>query len=251
MKSCILLLGFLIYSAAGICQDAPYFRDEYRFGVNFHTNGGLIGGLHGKRLRRIEDNNFRMLSLDLVNIKHDQEQRSSNPYTGNLYVIEKQNYFFVIRPTYGGEYILFQQSPDEGVQVNGSLGGGVSLGVLKPYFINYDYSTGKDQSDVRSEHYIPSKHTESNRILGRAGLLSGLGESSIIPGLNIRGSLNFQFSNQGKKVSGIEVGGVVEGFFKFGNGTFISRERINIIPEAERDWLYTALFVNIYYGFRK
>lgn len=252
MKLPIFLFALIISPLSGLCQEDSYYRDEYHVGLNLNTNGGLIGGVSGKQIRHLYQNKYRMFTLDLVNVKHDQEQRYPSAYTGNLYVIKKQNYFFVIRPSYGREYVLFKRAPDEGVQVNGAIGGGLSLGVLKPYFINYDYSKGRDQSDVRSEPFMPGHHdNEPARIVGRGSIFSGIGQSSIVPGLNLRGSLNFQFGNSGRTVSGIEVGGVVEGFFKFGNGSFISPAEINIIPYAEKDWLFTALFVNIYYGLRK
>lgn len=244
IKSIRFIVLLLLVSSQAFSQqvdDVPY-TTETAGGINFNTNGGIIGGAMFKRSIHFKKNQYHVFALEFVNVKHPKEQRKSSPITGNTFLYFKQNYFFVLRPQYGREFLLFNKSEEEGVRVNGLIAAGPSLGILKPYAIDYDYTDySKGQgppTDIKSEPFDPEIHTDpDSRILGTGGLFTGIGGSKIIPGLSLKAGLNFEFGNS---TTGVEVGGLMEIFPK----------KILIIPRAENSNFFTSIYINIYFSSR-
>jgi len=236
----------ILTSATGFSQDSeddiPY-NSETGGGINFNTRGGIIGGAMFKRTVHYKKSQYHLFAVEFVNVKHPKEQRKPSPVTGNTYLYYKQNYFFALRPQYGREILLFGKAEEEGVRINGLIAAGPSIGILKPYAIDYDYTDySKNQTspptDVRSEQFDPDKHTDpEGRILGTGGLFTAIGDSKIIPGISMKAGLNFEFGNS---TTGIEVGGLID----------IYPKKIIIIPRAENTNVFTSIYINIYYSSR-
>lgn len=226
------------------------YTNEKLLGVNFNTNGGFLGGGTGQISFKKSDYLYQFIGLEIVNVKHDQEQKVTNFGTGDNFIFGKQNYLFSIRPHVGLQKIMFPPAREEGVQVNLCLAGGPSIGFIKPYYIKYDYSRYGDLTLIREEAYDPAVHNNSNKITGNGSILRGFGESKLAAGLHLKGSVVFYFGNYGKHVSGLEAGGLLEAYFKGGPGG-LEPNRINIIPFATNQWLFSSLFLNIFFGWRK
>jgi hypothetical protein len=233
----------LFYSLASYSQqeEVPFYS-ETGVGLNFNTNGGIIGGVFFKRSTHIKGNMYHYFSSELINVKHPKEDRDISRVTGNTYIRNKANYLFSLRGNYGREFLLFRKSEEEGVRVSGILAGGLTLGIVKPYAIDYDYTDygknpGSPPVDVRAEPYDPEKHIEPNRILGTGGLFTAFGKSKIMPGLNLKGALAFEFGNS---TTGLEVGGLVELFPK----------TIVLLANGHNASAFSSIYINIYYASR-
>jgi hypothetical protein len=235
------MLAFIPENVFSQDNDIPY-NDELGVGINLNTNGGILGGFMVKGSIYDKNKHYHYFSLELVNVKHPKEQRTASPITGNQYIYHKQNYLFVLRPLYGREYLLFGKEEDEGVRINGIIAGGLAIGLLKPYAIDYDYtnySNGQTQPvDVRAEAYDPEIHTEEGRILGTGGLLTALSSSQVVPGLSLKTALNFEFGNT---TTGVEMGGQID----------IYPQKMIIIPKAQNTNVFTSIYINIYFSSRR
>jgi hypothetical protein len=211
------------------------------YGITTNTNSGLLGGLVFRHSSRLENELFgrrqyRYLGLELVNVRHPKElSQSSN--TGSRFTPGKQNYLFTLRPQYGREIILSNRNNDEGISINGIFAVGASLGILKPYYIQYQVRPGV----VRTEAYDPVKHTDLGNILGSGNLLQGLGNSKIIPGVNAKIAFSFELSAFRSNLTGLEVGFLTELFSK----------APVIIPFAENRSLFTSGYVTLFFGNKK
>ena len=149
---------------------------------------------------------------------------------------------FVIRPQVGYEYALFRKADEEGVQIDFILAGGLSLGFLKPYYIEYQY--GKVS---KMEAYNPAVHTDFNRVLGSGSALSGLDESKVVPGFHIKPALSFELGQLNGNVTGIETGFLVEYFAQ----KMEILEPFNGYGKIQSKQLFTSVYLTIYYGFRR
>lgn len=211
------------------------------YGITTNTNSGLLGGFVFRHSTRLENELFgrpqyRYLGLELVNVRHPKElSQSSN--TGSRFTPGKQNYLFALRPQYGREIILSNRNNDEGISINGIVAVGASLGILKPYYIQYQVRPGV----VRTEAYDPVKHTDLGNILGSGNILQGLGNSKIIPGVNAKIAFSFELSAFRSNLTGLEVGFLTELF---------SKAPI-IIPFAENRSLFTSGYVTLFFGNKK
>lgn len=231
----LLLLSLLLTQTFLKAQDdeEPYSKETVA-GIDFNTNSGIIGGFMFRHMVRINDNRFKLFSVEICNVKHPKELKTTSQASGNSFILYKENYLLALRPQYGRSFVLFHRSPEEGIQVNGLLQGGITIGIIKPYMIEYDYGgyTAIEQFDI-------TKHQERN-ILGNAGFFTGFSQSKILPALSFRPSLCFEFGHYNNNVSGLEVGALFEAFPK----------KIIIIPLAKNQSFYSSIFVNIFFGRR-
>lgn len=241
---CALPLGFAF--AQSVEEEEGYSR-EFTYGLNFNSNGGLLGGAMLKQTFHLKDKWYQFWALEGVEVKHPQEYPRHNPYTGASLVLGKSNYFFVLRPQYGREYTFFRKAPESGVQVNGIIAAGPSIGILAPYYIQYDY-TRRDvlgnpigPADIRSEPYEPSVHTRSDLLVGSAGVFTGLAEPTPVLGAHVKAGVSFEYGRYMESVTGVEVGVLYEAFTK----------EIVIIPQARNRQQFMSFYLTIYYGNRR
>ena len=235
----VFALGITLPAVAQSEEDES-FQNELSYGINFNSNGGLIGGVFARLVYPKNKNRYQFGGLEIVEIKHPKENRIFSNETGDFFIAGKQNYMFVLRPHYGQEFVLFRKAPESGVQVNAIVAGGPSLGLLVPYYIRYNYG-GPSSQDVRTEQYDPQKHRNLESIQGNATVFQGLGEANVNFGAQIKGGLSFEYGRYRESIAGIEVGFMLELFPK----------EMVIIPQAENEQLFTSVYLNLYYGRRK
>jgi len=234
----------LILSVAFTGSYAQYGGGDYEYtretvwGITKATNSGLIGGLMIKHTRLLDDNKFHGFALEIVNIKHPQEQKiytSSN----NTFILGKEKYLYSIRMSYDREYVFFRKAPQQGVQINGVLMGGPTFGIEAPYYIEVPRDRGNGTKKVPYDADVHNgRFTE---IIGTGNILQGIGDSRIVPGINLKGSLAFEFGTFKSNVVGLELGFQADFFTR----------KIEIIPTADNNSIYPNAFVTLYYGGRK
>ncbi len=230
----LLVVVFLMpLLALGQIEEEEFdYSREFIWGINKNTNSGLIGGLTLKWARRMKENTYRTISFDILNVKHPKEQRYISQTTGTSFIFGKQNFLYSIRGQYGVERIMFRKAPQQGVQINVGAAAGPTIGLEAPYYV---------LSGGNSEVYDPNRHTSPNAIQGSGKLLQGLGESKIVPGLNAKTSVIFEFGTFRKNVAGLEIGLAAEVF---------TRE-IVLVPTQENRAFYTSGFFTLFWGSRK
>lgn len=230
----LFLISCLSIAKAQIADDPFEYGVEYLWAVSKTSRSGLISGGLFRYSAKISDRTYRTLGFEFANIKHPQEQRYRNPLTGSAFVWGKQNYLFALRPQYGYDRILFKKADQKGVQINGSLAAGPSLGWVIPYYV--------DLFEGGSIQYDPDVINDISRILGASGVFRGMGSSSMRIGAHIRASLLFEFGSFKSNITGFEVGFLAEAY----------AGDMTILPLAENNanFLPTA-FISIIFGSRR
>ena len=238
LKFCSVALLLLVLSYPLRAQyggDYEYTR-EFVWGITKATNSGLIGGLMFRKTVQLKPDVFHGGSLELVNIKHPQEQKY---YTnaGNTFIWGKENYLYSIRLSYDREFILFRKAPQQGIQINliGMIG--PTIGLESPYYVEVSEGNGK----TKKVPYDADAHNGSGTIVGAGNFLQGLFESSIVPGLNTKVALAFEFGTFRSNVVGIETGFQCD---------FFTRE-IVLIPTANNSSMFPNAYFTLFYGSRK
>lgn len=249
LKLRLLFFTFLLVSTTAWAQqqDEDAYRREFNYGINFNSNGGLIGGGMIKASQYLKPNWSKFWSLEIVEVKHPKEKgnREFSQETGNSFILGKSNYLYALRPSYGREYVFFRKAPESGVQVNGIFAGGPSIGLMVPYLIIYDYSAGGGrpggQADYRTEQYDPNKHSSYERIRGNSGFLSGFGQTNFNLGVHAKAGLSFEYGRYREDVTGVEVGFLLEAYPK----------KMILVPQASNRALFSSVYLILYYGRRK
>jgi len=238
LRQLIFLLVLLFMVLPGVSQPAPGddYGKEISWGITKATNSGLIGGAVMKYSIRHRNDAFHYFALEIVNIKHPKEERYYS-FTGNTYIYGKANYLYSLRLQGGRSWTFFKKAPQQGVQIDGIVALGPSLGIVAPYYIEYLRTDG----NVVREQYDPNIHFDQNNILGTGNLFQGIGESDLVFGLNSKVGVSFEFGTLKYNVFGLEVGFMMEAFTR----------KIPIIPTAEQDQIFPNSFVTLYYGSRR
>jgi hypothetical protein len=220
--------------------DEENFKSILSFGLTTNTNSGLLGGFVARKEIAINNNafhkQFHYINLELVSVNHYRESTANVGGTGSGYVYGKQNYLFAIRPQYGREINLFRKSSEGGVNINGIIAGGPTIGLLKPYYVQVVYGRGI----IRDEIFDPKKHTPSN-ITGSGGFFEGIGESQFVPGVNLKAALNFELDAFRQSNISLEIGFLAEAYSK----------PVNIMAFTENRNFFTSGYLTIFFGGKK
>ncbi len=231
MKTTIAIL-FLVsaFSAVAQLDDDNEYVSEFTWGVNKNTNSGLIGGANFKLARLYRDNIYQYFGLEILSVKHPKEEKYFSP-SGTSFIWGKEHSFYTIRMSYGREHLLFKKAPQQGVQISSIFGGGPSLGLIAPYYIqqNNDYVP-----------FDPLIHSFDN-IQGSGRFIRAIGDSELAFGVNAKAGVSFEFGPFKNSVAGIETGIATELFTK----------KIVIIPTAENRAWFNSIYITLYWGTRR
>jgi len=233
-----LLSGLFIMTAVSVSigQDDEFdYSEEISYGLQVNTVGGLIGGGMIKYAKKANENRFRLLSLELVNIKHPKEVRGVASPNASSFIFGKSNYLLSLRPQYGQEFLLFKKASEEGVHINAVVASGLSIGLTKPYYVYYD-STNLSGTTISLPY---TTNLRDDYILGPGSFLDGINQISFHPGLHFKGGINFEFGRFNNNVVGIEVGFMIERFFS---------KSLVLMPRAEKINQFNSLYLTFYYG---
>ena len=233
----LALISMIFMSWESYAQfDQLYYTKEITYGLNFNTNAGFIGGFDFRYSKYMKSNLFQSFSAEIANVKHPKELKYITRYSGS-FIRDKQYYLFPLRLSYGREILFFRKSAEEGMQMHAHFSLGPTLGLIKPYYIIYDYGDGT----VLNEPFDPEKHTDPNNIQDRGGFLRGFDQLTVEPGFHLRSGIGFEFGKMAAHVAGIEIGALFEAY----------AEPIILVPTAPNRSVFASGYLILYYGKRK
>lgn len=189
-----------------------------------------------------------LFSIELGERKHPKEVKLFDLSTGggfifgNPLIYGKENNFYHLKLGVGQSYLIGGKGNKNGVAVSAVYKGGLSIGGLKPYFVDInDPATGQ----LRAIRWEGGKGEFDEYFLGAplggSGVFKGFSEMKIVPGLFAKGGLRFDYGRYNEVVSAVEVGVNVE---------FYTQEMpIMIFNEAKRT--FYNVFVALEFGKRK
>ncbi len=162
---------------------------------------------YGQVKSQRKTNIFRLDITEIKDRKEDKVQNTANGFIffGNPYIYGKINNFYQAKLGFGQQLVLGQKGNKNGVSVTGIYSGGLSLGLLRPYYLQViDPMTNQ-------EKFIKYSSADSalflgNTILGGGGLNRGWNEIEFRPGVFARAALRFDYGRFNETVSGIELG---------------------------------------------
>lgn len=214
------------------------YENDFTLGLHLHTRG------YGLSFRRgYYPTNFKKygFEIDVLNLRHEKEVKTFGILPGNNrgFVLNKINSFYSIRSGIFNEKILHDRYDRNGIIISWLLSGGLSLGFIKPVYIeveNTESSFGQDRILVR--RYNPSEPQQN--ILGQANFFQGIGETRIEPGLYLKSSFVFDYFGTDENIKSIEVGVVVDAF----------RREIPIFYDYKNPTVFFQLYCNLNFGKR-
>jgi hypothetical protein len=184
--------GVLIYSKQSI------------FGVQLRTNGyGFFYEL-GRMKSNRKTNIYR---IDFAEVKeHKEEKLLGSAFFGNAYIFGKRNYFYPVTLGFGQQYILGQKGNKNGVAVTAVYNAGLSIGLLRPYYINADDPVTGESKTIKYTPEDSALFVTPEAITGGGGLGKGWGEIKIKPGAFAKVAMRFDYGRFNESVAALEIG---------------------------------------------
>lgn len=198
-------------------EGALVFQKQGTFGLNFNSDGFGFTYEHGK-YKTIKKTNLWWLSLG--ERKDPKQYKQSNTFSssggggttivffGNSYVYGKQNNFYYLRLGFGQQLAIGNKGTKNGVAVSAIYGGGLSLGMLKPYYVQVPDNSGQGTGtkDIKYSDSTKVTFLDPTAIIGGSGFGKGLGEIKFVPGATARVALRFDYGKYNETISALEVG---------------------------------------------
>jgi hypothetical protein len=187
-----------------------YYKQS-AFGLQLRTNGyGLFYELGRMKSPRITNT----YTLELTEIKHPKEEKfqGSDGFFGNTFIYGKINNFYQARLGFGKQYIFGQKGNKNGIAVIGLLQGGLSLGLLKPYYIELEDMAGQRVETTYAKD--SATYLSAQRYFGSSGFSKGWSELEMNPGVYAKTALRFDFGRFNESISALEIGISVDAFSK-------------------------------------
>lgn len=174
------------------------FTKQVTGGVQLRTNGyGAFLEIGRARSPRFTN----LYTLEITEIKHNKEEKASGDLFANSFVYGKINNFYQAKLGFGQQYVLGQKGNKNGVAVLGIVNGGLSLGLLKPYYVR-----DRAGNDIKYESKDSVIFLTPSEISGGSGFTKGWSELKVKPGLFLKAALRFDFGRFNEGVSALEIG---------------------------------------------
>ncbi len=137
----------------------------------------------------------KQFDLELATYRHPQETKTFNADINNPtpFVFGKQNKVAILKAQYSLSHKISQFSDAQRIGIDINCGAGLSVGFLKPVYINMIYPDGAGYEIIVSEKYDPLKHTDKTRIAGYSDGRIGLNEITYKTGLSASASIGFMW----------------------------------------------------------
>jgi hypothetical protein len=237
VKKLICIVMVLLVALAGTAQDSTYikhnpkndrkearrqkvntlvkqaeegvlvYRKQSIFGLQGRTNGyGAFYELGRMKTIR-KTTTYR---IDFNEIKSPKEEKAfSNSFFGNSFIYGKINHFYPVTIGIGQQYMLGQKGNKNGVAVSAVYSGGLSVGLLRPYYI--------EVQDIQGDRFIKYSAQDSaafvnGPFIGGGGLSKGWNDIKIKPGAFLKAALRFDYGRFNETVAAIEAGMSIEAY---------------------------------------
>lgn len=180
------------------------YNKQSTFGIQLRTNGYGAFYEFGKMKTNRKTNLYR---IDFAEIKEKKEEKllNDNSLFGNPYIFGKINYFYPITLGFGQQYIFGQKGNKNGVAVTGVYYAGLSLGLLRPYYVRVDDpQTG--ERDIKYSVEDSALFVDHSAIISGSGFSKGWGEIKMKPGAFAKIGMRFDYGRFNETVSALEIG---------------------------------------------
>jgi hypothetical protein len=225
----------------------------------FEKSGGVAINTNGwsafyNKAKIVHFTKKKYWEIEYSKIKHPKETKSNSLYTQGAdvnprsFVFGKKNSLFAISFKEGVNYKLSQKSIRKGVETSVNASAGVTLGLLKPYYLILIYNNQID-STTRKDEYRYERYSADNAavfqdyftIYGYGGFLKGLFQTKPIIGMNAQLGLCFDYSNYDENISSLEIGIKASAF----------ASNVPIMIGASNHQVFPALYASYRIGKRK
>jgi hypothetical protein len=222
------------------------FAKQYTIGGKLYSDGWGAFYEHGKAK---STNWINLWNIEFGERKHIKENKSNiNSGSGLFFerpvIYGKANNFYFLKLGMGQSYLIGGKGNKNGVAISAAYSGGLSLGLLKPYYIQVREPRNSEILEIKwmdDNSRNDSLFLDPTAIQGSSSLFTGANETQIKPGLFLRGALRFDYGKYNEVISAVDAGFNVE--YYFGDATQMA------LIEPKKS--FVNVYVALHFGRRK
>lgn len=182
------------------------------FGIVAHSLGLGVQYRTGKRITYFKS---RILEFSFVTVRSHKQVRVQNLIDPNArrYIYGKLNEAFFLRGGFSWKKLLNRKPYWGGVELRLIYGGGITVGIAKPYYLYTAYLHEGPGNvwyrEIKTERFSLDNQ-QWDYIYGRAPFTKGFGEITLHPGLYGKLGLNFEFGKKHERIQAFEIGAALD-----------------------------------------
>lgn len=184
------------------------YRKHFAGGVKLTTDG-YGGFLEVGRAQSVKRS--LLYQLDISERKHRKEEKQFNQSNNaGPYVYGKINFFYPVKLGVQQQFLLGNKGNKNGVSVTANAGGGITLGLLRPYLLGFDSAgmqifRGLEDDSVRFLTQAP---------ISGPSFGTGFNKLKVRPGVYLKSALRFDYGKFNEMINALEVGLITEFYSK-------------------------------------
>ena len=213
------------------------YRKHFAFGAKLITDGYGISFEKGysKSVKKTT-----LFQIEISERKHQKEiKQNINVLSGSSpFIYGKINYFYPIKLGVQKQFLLGNKSNKNGVSITANVGGGLILGLLRPYELLVDKNGQATFIRYESEDSLLFR---TGTVISGPGLGKGWNHLKFTPGLYVKPGLRFDYGRYNDLLAAIEVGLAAE---------FYSKKIPQMFDNKQKQFFFSAWFT-VLFGKRK
>ena len=181
------------------------FNKHTAFNIKLSSDGYGAGLEIGKF---ISPRNTLLYSFELNEKMHPKENKqgaSISQWQVNSVKPGKLYNFYQLKLGVAQQKVIGGKSNKNGVSVSALYGGGLSLGFIKPYYVDVREGFRSTYDKIIDSSYIP---------LGASGVTVGWGELKFRPGVHAKTGMRFDYGRFNETITAIEVGVAADYYYQ-------------------------------------
>ncbi len=179
-----------------------------------------------------------LYQLEISEYKSPREEKQSNLFAFSTpFAFGKQNFFYPIKLGIQQQLLIGNKSNKNGVSITANYGGGLSVGLLRPYYVQI----GANGKYIKFDSPDSSKFLDPSAISGGPGFSKGWSDITVNPGAYIKTALRFDYGSYNEIVSALEVGMTAD---------YYSKKVPLLVREKQKQFFFTG-YVAVIFGKRK
>lgn len=224
----------------------PEYAHEFDVGGRLKTNGWSAYLDYEILTNEVTHTMFQFEFGEIKDPKESKQSRTQGfdafgyPYSGHSFVYGKQNIFYQAKLGIGQRRIVGGKGNKNGVEVSAVYLGGISLGLVKPYYLELLDTSSQGTSYQKYSASNATTFLNPNNILAGPGFGKGWNEVKFVPGLYGRAGMRFDWAEFDRVVSAVEVGVDAD----------IYAQNINIMVNNPGKRFYYGAYVSLLFGKR-
>lgn len=212
------------------------YRKNFSFGLKL-VNDGYGVFFEWGRAKSVKKS--LLYQFEISEQKSNNQVKTEGYFANtNAYIYGKENFFYPVKLGLQQQTLLGNKSNKNGVSVTANYGGGVTAGLLRPYFIQVQQGNGLGFIKYNS---ADSADFLNEPIYGGPGLGQGWNDLSVVPGLYAKAALRFDYGKYNEVISAIEIG-ISEDYYT---------QKIAIMVDNPAKQFFFSGYVAILFGKRK